>query len=124
MRILKVPDQTNSNTVLVVFFVTRMSPVHLSLPAERRLNLAISHAVAQALQSHWREQSTALETREESVTVRGLGIQIHTTRGIATLSGTVQDPAQVQQAEMLARDVVGVRQVTNRLIAASLFEWD
>lgn len=85
---------------------------------------AISHAVAQALQSHWREQSTAIETREESVTVRGLGIQIHTTRGIATLSGTVQDPAQVQQAEMLARGVVGVRQVTNRLIAASLFEWD
>jgi osmotically-inducible protein OsmY len=36
----------------------------------------------------------------------------------------VQDPAQVQQAETLARAVVGVRQVTNRLIAASLFEWD
>ena len=85
---------------------------------------AISQAVAQALRNHWREQSTAIETRGASVTVRGLGIQIHTTRGIATLSGTVQDPAQVEKAETLALAVMGVRQVTNRLIAASLFEWD
>ncbi len=100
-------------------------PEALPKPATSVLtDAAISQAVAQALQSHWREQSTAIETREESVTVRGLGIQIRTNRGVATLSGTVQDPAQVQQAETLARAVVGVRQVTNRLIAASLFEWD
>jgi cytochrome c5 len=100
-------------------------PAALPKPATSALtDAAISQAVAQALQSHWREQSTAIETREESVTVRGLGIQIRTNRGVATLSGTVQDPAQVQQAETLARAVVGVRQVTNRLIAASLFEWD
>jgi hypothetical protein len=84
----------------------------------------ISQAVAKALQSRWREQSTALEERDGKVIVRGLGIQIQTSQGIATLSGTVQDAAQVQQAETLARTIAGVRQVTNRLIAASLFEWD
>jgi cytochrome c5 len=98
-----------------------------TLPSQQSAGLTdqtISQAVAKALQSHWRDQSTALEERDDKVIVRGLGIQIQTTQGIATLSGTVQDAAQVQQAETLARSIAGVRQVSNRLIAASLFEWD
>ncbi|NBO90042.1 MAG: BON domain-containing protein, partial [Betaproteobacteria bacterium] len=44
--------------------------------------------------------------------------------GVAVLSGTVQESSTVEKAENWVRQQTGVTQVTNRLVAASVFEWD
>lgn len=44
----KVAYQGDSNSVLIMFAVSRMGTVHLFAPAKRGLNFAISHAVAVA----------------------------------------------------------------------------
>jgi osmotically-inducible protein OsmY len=56
--------------------------------------------------------------------VRGLGIKISLQAGVAVLSGTVQESSTVEKAENWVRQQTGVTQVSNRLVAASVFEWD
>lgn len=47
--------------------------------------------------------------------IDSLDISVKTTEGVVTLSGKVENPAQIGLAEQAAKEVKGVRQVNNML---------
>jgi hypothetical protein len=71
------------------------------------------------------EASNAIEpVGPQTWLVRGLGIRVMAQGGVVTLSGTVHESRTVEQAATWVGQQPGVSQVVNRLVAASLFEWD
>jgi len=56
--------------------------------------------------------------------VRGLGIKVQTQQGVTLLTGSVQESELIAKAEAIAGSTKGVTKVMNKLIAASVFEWD
>jgi cytochrome c5 len=81
--------------------------------------------LALGLRAHLGDPSQAIEAVESQTwLVRGLGIRIQVRVGVVTLSGTVEASTTVEQAGAWAARQPGVGQVINRLVAASLFEWD
>ena len=121
-------SQVRASTILAV------SPrVSSSAISQSQLNgrpaLANSGLTAEQLALGLREKlgqpDQAIETVDSSIwLVRGLGIKISLQAGVAVLSGTVQESSTVEKAENWVRQQTGVTQVTNRLVAASVFEWD
>jgi hyperosmotically inducible protein len=55
----------------------------------------------------------ALLLKDESV--RGMDVKVQTHKGMVLLSGWVNDPKQIEQAETIARGVEGVKKVSNDL---------
>jgi hypothetical protein len=49
-------------------------------------------------------------------TVKALNVDVDTSNGVVTVSGTVRSDAERQRALQLARETDGVRQVTDRLV--------
>jgi BON domain len=49
-------------------------------------------------------------------TVKALDVDVDTSNGVVTVSGTVRSDAERQRALQLARETDGVRQVTDRLV--------
>jgi hypothetical protein len=121
-------SQVRASTILAV------SPrVSSSAVSQSQLNgrpaLANTGLTAEQLALGLREKlgqpDQAIETVDSSSwLVRGLGIKISLQAGVAVLSGTVQESSTVEKAENWVRQQTGVTQVTNRLVAASVFEWD
>jgi osmotically-inducible protein OsmY len=56
--------------------------------------------------------------------VSGLGIRVGTRDGVVWLRGRVKTAEIIERAEAIAKAEGGGRKVENRLISASLFEWD
>jgi osmotically-inducible protein OsmY len=56
--------------------------------------------------------------------VSGLGIRVGTRDGVVWLRGMVKTPEIIERADAIAKTEGGGRKVENRLISASLFEWD
>lgn len=86
--------------------------------------LALSQHIAELLRSALGQPQNRIETYEGVVTLRGVGIKVSNEQGQITLAGAVEKSEWVQQAQDIAAQVPGVRGVTNRLVAASLMEWD
>ena len=56
--------------------------------------------------------------------VGGLGIRVGTREGVVWLRGTVKSAEVIERAEAIARAEGGGRKVENKLISATIFEWD
>jgi cytochrome c5 len=98
-----------------------------SVPISPRVVMSdheISQAVAERLLKSLGTPQTTLDEYEGVITVRGVGIKVQTQQGVTTLFGSVKEGDQVAKAESLAAVTTGVKRVVNKLIAASVFEWD
>lgn len=87
-------------------------------------DLEVSKAVAERLRKTMGTAKTTLDEYEGVITVRGVGIKVQTEQGVTTLFGSVKEGEQVAKAESIATVTSGVKRVVNKLIAASVFEWD
>jgi cytochrome c5 len=93
--------------------------------AEVPLRGNLAQQLALGLRSALGQSMQALEAVESQTwLIRGLGIRIRAEQGVVTLSGTVEDAKTVDQAGAWVSGQPGVQQVINRLVAATLFEWD
>jgi cytochrome c5 len=95
-----------------------------SLPPPTANPLALSQHIAELLRAALGQPQNLIETYEGVVTLRGVGIKISNAMGEITLAGSVEKSEWVQQAHDIASQVPGVSGVINRLVAASLLEWD
>lgn len=59
----------------------------------------------------------ALLLKDEGI--KGLAVQVETHKGMVQLSGWVDSPSQITQAEKIARSVAGVKEVRNDLLVKS-----
>ena len=87
-------------------------------------DLELSKVVAERLRISLANAKASLDEYEGVVTVRGLGIKVHTHQGVTTLTGTLKESDHIGKAETIAGSTTGVQKVVNKLIAASVFEWD
>ncbi|HEY6240911.1 MAG TPA: BON domain-containing protein, partial [Burkholderiales bacterium] len=85
---------------------------------------AITEGVAGALRREVAPPDAKIETYEGVTTVGGVGIKIQTRMGVVTLSGMVKNAEIVERAEAIARAVEGAKSVDNKLVSATIFEWD
>lgn len=84
----------------------------------------LSLQLATALRDRLGQAGNAIEHYDHVFTVRGLGIKVRNDQGVITLSGTVSQTEQIEQAQAIAQATPGVRQVINRMLSAALMEWD
>ena len=87
-------------------------------------DLDLSKVVAEKIRISLANAKASLDEYEGVVTVRGLGIKVQTQHGVTTLTGTLKESEHIGKAETIARSTRGVQKVVNKLIAASVFEWD
>ena len=87
-------------------------------------DLDISQVVAERLRRSLGSTKATLDEYEGVITVRGLGIKVQTQQGVTTLTGSVKESELIAKAEAIAGSTQGVTKVMNKLIAASVFEWD
>ncbi len=84
----------------------------------------LSLQLATVLRDRLGQAGNAIEHYDHVFTVRGLGIKVRNDQGVITLSGTVSQTEQIEQAQAIAQATPGVRQVINRMLSAALMEWD
>jgi hypothetical protein len=87
-------------------------------------DLELSKVVAERLRISLANAKASLDEYEGVVTVRGLGIKVQTHQGVTILTGTLKESDHIGKAETIAGSTTGVQKVVNKLIAASVFEWD
>jgi cytochrome c5 len=80
--------------------------------------------VASALLAQLAPPGAKIEMLEGVAVVGGLGIRVGTREGVVWLRGMVKTAEIIERAGEIAESEGGGRKVENRLIAASLFEWD
>jgi cytochrome c5 len=80
--------------------------------------------VAGALLAQLAPAGAKIEMQDGVANVSGLGIRVGTRDGVVWLRGMVKTAEIIQRAEAIAKAEGGGRKVENRLISASLFEWD
>jgi len=83
----------------------------------------VSAEVAEALRAQLAPDAK-VEMRKWMASVEGLGVKVATRQGVVWLSGTVKSAEIVERAEAIARPAGGGRKIENKLIPASIFEWD
>jgi cytochrome c5 len=84
---------------------------------------AVSAQIAEALRAQLAPDAR-VETRKWMASVGGLGVKVATREGVVWLSGTVRSAEIVERAEAIAKSAGGGRKIENKLIPASIFEWD
>jgi cytochrome c5 len=65
-----------------------------------------------------------VEMREETASIRGVGIKVTTREGVVVLSGMVKNAQIIERAEAIAQVAGRGRKIESKLISAQLFEWD
>jgi cytochrome c5 len=83
----------------------------------------VSGQVAEALRAQLAPDAK-VEKRKWMASVEGLGVRVATREGVVWLSGTVKSVAIMERAEAIAKSAGGGRRIENKLIPASIFEWD
>jgi cytochrome c5 len=83
----------------------------------------VSAQVAEALRAQL-ASGAKVETRKWMASVDGLGVRVATREGVVWLSGTVKTVEIMERAEAIAKSAGGGRRIENKLIPASIFEWD
>jgi cytochrome c5 len=79
--------------------------------------------IAEALRTQL-APGTKIEMQEGVANVSGLGIRVGTRDGVVWLRGMVKSADLIERAEAIAKAAGGGRKVENKLISASIFEWD
>lgn len=80
--------------------------------------------VAGALLAQLAPPGAKIEMQNGVANVSGLGIRVGTRDGVVWLRGMVKTAEIIERADAIAKAEGGGRKVENRLISASLFEWD
>jgi hypothetical protein len=80
--------------------------------------------IAEALLAQLAPPGARIEMQEDAANVSGLGIRIATREGVVWLRGMVKTAEIIERADAIAKSTGGGRKVENKLISASIFEWD
>jgi len=80
--------------------------------------------VAGALLAQLAPAGAKIEMLDGVANVSALGIRVGTRDGVVWLRGMVKTAEIIERADAIAKAEGGGRKVENRLISASLFEWD
>jgi len=80
--------------------------------------------VAGALLAPLAPAGAKIEMQDGVANVSALGIRVGTRDGVVWLRGMVKTAEIIERADAIAKAEGGGRKVENRLISASLFEWD
>ena len=83
----------------------------------------VSAQVAEALRAQLAPDAK-VETRKWMASVEGLGVRVATREGVVWLSGTVKTVEIMERAEAIAKSAGGGRRIENKLVPASIFDWD
>ncbi|WP_408595970.1 c-type cytochrome [Limnohabitans sp.] len=120
------PPKTNAQLPMAPSMSTNRpaSRVAAAKPPRELTDLEISTTVAERLRKNLGSPNNTLDEYEGIVTVRGVGIKVRTEQGVTTLTGSLKEAAHIEKAHSIAAATTGVTQVVNKLIAASVFEWD
>jgi cytochrome c5 len=104
----------------------RVSPLEAVVPPAATAvdDEAITAQVAEALRAQLAPPDAKVETRKWMASVGGVDIKVATREGVVWLRGTVKSMEIMEHAEAIARSASGGRIVENKLIPASIFEWD
>jgi cytochrome c5 len=104
----------------------RVSPLEIVAPPALTApdDETITAQVAEALRAQLAPPDAKVEMRKWMASVGGLGVKVATRAGVVWLSGTVKSEEIVERAEAIAKVAGGGRKVENKLIPASIFEWD
>jgi cytochrome c5 len=97
-----------------------VAPPALTAPDDE----TVTAQVAEALRAQLAPPDAKVEMRKWMASVGGLGIKVATRGSVVWLSGTVKSVEIMEHAEAIARSAGGGRKVENKLIPASIFEWD
>jgi cytochrome c5 len=97
-----------------------IAPPALTAPDDE----TITAQVAEALRAQLAPPDAKVEMRKWMANVGGLDVRVATREGVVWLAGTVRSAEIVERAEAIARSAGGGRRVVNKLIPASIFEWD
>src|SRR6267142_1487421 len=92
-------------------------------PAEFDDKTATLH-IAEALLAQLAPPGARIEMQDDAASVGGLGIRVATREGVVWLRGMVKTAEINERAEAIAKSEGGGRKVENKLISASIFEWD
>ncbi len=84
----------------------------------------ITEAIAEALRREVAPPGAWIETHEGAATVGRSGIMVETRMGVVILDGVVENADIMKRAEAIAKAIDGVKRVENKLIPASIVEWD
>lgn len=100
--------------------IEAVAPPALTAPDDE----TITAQVAEALRAQLAPPDAKVEKRKWMASVGGLDIKVATRGSVVWLSGTVKSAEIVERAEAIAKSAGGGRKVENKLIPASIFEWD
>ena len=84
----------------------------------------ITEVIAEALRREVAPPGAWIEAQESAATVGRAGIKVETRMGVVILDGVVENADIMKRAEAIAKAVDGVKRVENKLIPASIVEWD
>ena len=96
-----------------------VAPPALTAPDDETITAQVAEALRAQL-----APDAKVETRKWMASVGGLGIRVATRGSVVWLSGTVKSAEIMERAEAIARSAADGRIVENKLIPASIFEWD
>jgi len=65
-----------------------------------------------------------IEMQEDTASIGGVGIKVRTREGVVWLQGMVQNGEIIERAHAIAQVASRGRKIENRLISATIFEWD
>jgi cytochrome c5 len=114
-----------------------MRPEPAAAPPQPAANAAVAAApaapfddrtatvrVAEALLAQLAPPGSKIDMQDDAANVGGLGIRVATRQGVVWLRGMVKTAEIIERAEAIAKAEGGGRKVENKLISASIFEWD
>jgi cytochrome c5 len=122
-------DLSNDEVMSAVDYMVARAGLHPELqPAAAQAaavpdDETVSAQVAEALRAQL-APGAKVETRKWMANVDGLGVKVATREGVVWLSGTVKTVEIMERAEAIARSAGGGRRIENKLVPASIFEWD
>jgi cytochrome c5 len=93
-------------------------------PAAEADDKTITAHIAGALLAQLAPSGARIAMQDDAANVGGLGIRVATREGVVWLRGMVKNAEIIERAEAIAKLVDGVKKVENKLISATIFEWD
>ena len=93
-------------------------------PAAQLDDDTATERIASAMLAQLAPQGAKVEMHDGIAKVGNLGIGVRTRQGVVWLRGMVKSAELIERAEAIAKSEGGGRKVENKLISASIFEWD
>lgn len=116
-------DLSNDEVMAAVDYMVAQAGLNPGLQPESFDDRTATDRIAEALRAQL-APGAKIEMQEGVASVTGLGIRIGTRAGVVWLRGMVKSAELIERADAIAKAAGGGRKVENRLISASVFEWD